>query len=135
MPQGFALLDKANLSSSLSIPQPTWTYFSNSWDQGGSFHRPRYCKDAFGFVHVQGNCYNGSGTSQTGPTFFQLPVGFRPESGANATTLAARFPVRVGTTASWVDVLADGTINLQGSATVNSTVSVHLGHIMFYAEN
>jgi hypothetical protein len=142
------MLDKANLASSLTIPQPTWTYFNNNYDAGAGNNRPRYCKDAFGFVHIQGNPVNGTGADiTTSVTLFTLPVGFRPEVSASSNTQAHRFPMfyAAGTsspssTLTWVNIQYNGTVvmNIPSAGTGAywaMTQRAWFGNIMFFAEN
>lgn len=139
MPQGFALLDKANLASSLTVPTPSWTYFNNSWDGGAGTARPRYCKDAFGFVHIEGNIYNGTGSNAASPTIFNLPVGFRPVTTAGSSW-ALRFPAYFTKSATptinagYVAVWANGDVVFEtpGGLSIGTNQVSYLGHIMFH---
>lgn len=124
-----------------ALDAPTWTYFGGSWDPGsGAEIRPRYCKDALGFVHIEGKLINGTGsTFGPGGTLFTLPAGFRPRGSTSASVPDRdHYPVRLFLPAesmSTVTIGADGAIAILGSISINTNQGLWLGHISFFAEN
>ena len=136
---GYIMLDKANLQSSFSIPQLTWTQFTGTFiPASGAI--PKYTKDSFGMVHVQGTFYN-NGATATGPTLATLPAGFRPYGGSSLSVQLA-FPAYVDTSStnsvwSYVRVTPTGEIRLRNSVTEPffGGGTCHIGHFSFYAEN
>lgn len=132
------------LATTPSISVPAWTTPTlgtgwTQWDAGpsgtttGRYGFPRYFKDAFGIVHMDGLAKNNSGGSNTASTnalIFTLPAGNRPSH-------ALRI-VLVGNNSSdslqEIDIDVDGSVKLVGVASIVNNQWISLNNIHFLAE-
>lgn len=95
--------------------------FSNSWVDYDSDRPARFCKDALGWVHLEGIIKSGTVPAAA----FTLPVGYRPgHVGSNA-----HFIVDANNAAGFVQVNVDGVVNVGAG----SNVYVSLAQIHFRA--
>ena len=91
---------------------PTWTTPSlTNGSAPAGYQAPRYCKDAAGFVHVEG-CWTGGGAAGTPVAVFTLPAGYRPAGKLvfpTAPNNQSYYPATVTVdTAGVVSVIANG---------------------------
>jgi hypothetical protein len=105
---------------------PTWyePTLLNGWENYGAGWTPAsYGRDSQGFIHLRGLIKSGTVTAST--VLFVLPTDFRP------TLNAGPFITISNGAASRVDVLADGSVTIEGTT---SNVYLSLNTIYFYAD-
>lgn len=139
MPQGFALLDKANLASAASSGDTAWTYPSLASGLTADSDNPvRFRKDACGFVHLAGGFSKTTSGAFTG-TAFTLPAGYRPLGlGVGAGTAIKRLQAWVYMSSSGFN-LCRVSVGGDGAVYVNDAMFngdfLAFGSLTFFAEN
>jgi hypothetical protein len=98
---------------------PTWTAFSISGTTTTpTGHQPlRYCKDALGWVHMEGDFQTGATAIAAGATATTLPAGYRPATSAAGTIVR----LDLSNTVYPVTIDSTGLISLPVSITQTST--------------
>lgn len=114
----------SNIEVKANKIQETWNtpILLNGWSNlPSSFAKVQYFKDSFGIVHLKGFVKSG-----TDNTIFVFPEGYRPSENFYYSTIADN------TTATFLNVTADGIVSKPSALSVSSWLS--LSGLTFLAE-